>query len=111
MIRTSLGQFEELVLLIVAALNGSGYGLNITQEINQKTNRSTRLNQIHGALQRLEDKGMVRSNMGEPTTERGGRRKRLFSITPYGSQTLGEIQTLRSHYWSIIPVHLKTTLS
>jgi PadR family transcriptional regulator, regulatory protein PadR len=98
--RNYLGEFEELVLLSVAVLDGKAYGVLLLQEIDAQTGRSVQLNQIHAALQRLEDKGMVVSEMGEPTPERGGRRKRFFQITAYGLRTLEEIQKIRSNFWS-----------
>lgn len=98
--RTYLGEFEEIVLLTVAVLEGGAYGVAITHEIIEQTGRSVRLNQIHAALQRLEDKGMVKSEMGEPTAERGGRRKRLFTVTAYGRRTLQEIQDVRASLWN-----------
>jgi DNA-binding PadR family transcriptional regulator len=98
--RTYLGEFEEIVLLTVAVLNGQAYGVVLMHEIIEQTGRSVRLNQVHSALQRLEEKGMVRSEMGEPTNERGGRRKRLFSVTAYGHRTLQEIQEVRVSFWS-----------
>lgn len=101
--RGYLGEFEELVLLTVAVLSGKAYGVFITHEIIEQTGRSARLNQVHSALQRLEDKGMVTSKMGDPTPERGGRRKRLFEITAYGQQTLGDIQAVRNRMWSLMP--------
>jgi PadR family transcriptional regulator, regulatory protein PadR len=101
--RAYLGEFEELVLLTAAVLSGHAYGVAITHEIIQQTNRNVRLNQVHAALQRLEEKGMVRSRMGEPTPERGGRRKRLFTVTAYGQQTLSDIQNIRNHMWSLLP--------
>ncbi|MBT1696158.1 helix-turn-helix transcriptional regulator [Fulvivirgaceae bacterium PWU4] len=101
--RAYLGEFEELVLLTVAVLSANAYGVAITHEIIQQTGRSARLNQVHAALQRLEDKGMVTSKMGDPTAERGGRRKRLFSISAYGQQTLNDIQAVRNHMWSLLP--------
>ena len=105
--RTYLGEFEELVLLIVATLNGEAYGVTVTHAIIEQTNRSVRLNQVHASLRRLEDKGMVHSKMGEPTTERGGRRKRLFTITAYGQQTLQEIQSVRARLWKLVSDPLK----
>lgn len=93
--RTYLGEFEEIVLLSVAVLDGRAYGVNITHEINQQTSRDVRLNQVHAALQRLEEKGMVVSRMGEPTPERGGRRKRLFTISFRTADTSGH--SIRSH--------------
>jgi DNA-binding PadR family transcriptional regulator len=107
--RVYLGEFEEIVLLFVALLEGYGYGVNITHEIVQQTARVVRLNQVHAALQRLEDKGMVTSRMGEPTAERGGRRKRMFTISVYGSQTLQEIQSMRSNLWNMLPTSMKTS--
>ena len=105
--RTYLGEFEEIVLLTVAMLEGQAYGVNITHEIVEQTNRAVRLNQVHASLQRLEDKGMIRSRMGDPTPERGGRRKRLFTVTVYGQQTLRDIQSVRSHLWNLLPASIK----
>jgi PadR family transcriptional regulator, regulatory protein PadR len=105
--RTYLGEFEEIVLLTVARLQGEAYGVIITHEIIEQTNRSVRMNQVHASLLRLEDKGMVRSQMGDPTPERGGRRKRLFTITAYGQQTLKDIKDVRSHLWSLLPSSIK----
>jgi len=106
--RIYLGEFEEVVLLMVAMLEGNGYGVKITHEIVQQTNRSVRLNQVHASLHRLEDKGMIASKMGDPTPERGGRRKRIFTITAFGQQTLAEMKTLRTHLWNLLPSSMKT---
>ncbi|AEI48381.1 PadR family transcriptional regulator [Runella slithyformis] len=105
--RTYLGEFEEIVLLTVAVLNGQAYGVVLMHEIIERTGRSVRLNQVHSALQRLEEKGMVRSEMGEATNERGGRRKRLFSVTAYGHRTLQEIQEVRLSFWQRLAHPLK----
>jgi PadR family transcriptional regulator PadR len=105
--RTHLGEFEEIVLLIVAFLEGKAYGVNIAHEIIRQTNRSVGLNQVHASLQRLEEKGMVASKMGDPTRERGGRRKRIFTITGFGQQTLQDIQTVRSNLWNLLPSPVK----
>lgn len=99
--RAYLGEFEEIVLLIVAALNGNGYGVSITHEVIEQTRRMVRINQVHASLDRLENKGMIVSKMGDPTRERGGRRKRMFKVTAYGEQTLKDIQTLRSNLWNL----------
>ena len=101
--RSYLGEFEEIVLLTVAVMEGQAYGVALTHEIIEQTGRSVRLNQIHAALQRLEGKGMVKSEMGEPTAERGGRRKRLFTVTAYGRRTLQEIQDVRVNLWTRMP--------
>lgn len=103
MARTYLGEFEELVLLTVAILNGVAYGLTIAQELKQRTHRSINLSGVHVALYRLEEKGFVKSELGGATTARGGRRKRLFSITAYGKQTLDELRQVRNELWKSIP--------
>jgi DNA-binding PadR family transcriptional regulator len=107
--RVYLGEFEEIVLLFVAMLEDTGYGVNITHQIIEQTGRAVRLNQVHASLHRLEEKGMIISKMSEPTAERGGRRKRVFTITAYGLQTLQEIQSLRSNLWNMIPSPIKAT--
>lgn len=109
--RTYLGEFEEIVLLTVVMLEGNAYGVAITHLITEQTNRSVRLNQVHAALHRLAEKGMVTSQMGESTAERGGRRKRLFRITAYGEQTLLDIQAIRSQLISMLPRTLKPSLN
>lgn len=105
--RVYLGEFEELVLLIVAILDNEAYGVKITHQIIEQTNRSVRLNQVHASLHRLEDKGMIKSKMGDPSPERGGRSKRIFTITTYGQQTLTEIKSIRANLWNMLPSSIK----
>ncbi|MGB3617069.1 MAG: hypothetical protein WBA12_03045 [Catalinimonas sp.] len=69
-----LGEFEEVVLLTVAVLDGGGYGAGITDTIEAETSRTVRLNQVHAALHRLEKKGMVTSRMGDPSEPSAPRR-------------------------------------
>lgn len=99
--RRYLGEFEEIVLLIVAALNDNAYGVTITHELTEQTGRPVRLNQVHSALQRLEEKGMVRSKMSGATAERGGRRKRMFNTTALGRRVLADIQEVRQRLWNL----------
>jgi PadR family transcriptional regulator, regulatory protein PadR len=101
--RAYLGEFEEIVLLVVAMLEEDAYGVRITHEILAQTQRSVRLNQVHASLHRLEEKGMIVSRMGDPTPERGGRRKRIFTITAYGRVTLNEMKMMRAHLWNLLP--------
>ncbi|SDE87632.1 DNA-binding transcriptional regulator, PadR family [Dyadobacter soli] len=98
--RTYLGEFEEIVLLSVAVMHGQAYGVMLMHEIIEQTGRAVKLNQVHSALQRLEEKGMVKSEVGGATAERGGRRKRLYTITAYGERTLQQIQEIRESFWS-----------
>jgi DNA-binding PadR family transcriptional regulator len=109
--RTYLGEFEEIVLLTILILENQAYGVAITHQIFEQTGRSVRLNQVHAALHRLEEKGMLSSKMGEATAQRGGRRKRLFTITPYGEQALVEVQVVRNHLLSLLPRLLKLSTS
>ena len=100
--RTYLGEFEEIVLLTVAVLHEGAYGVAITDELERQTGRSVSISAVHAALHRLEEKGMLKSQMGEATAERGGRRKRLFSVTALGSRTLHGIRTVREQLWESI---------
>lgn len=102
--RNYLGEFEEIVLLTVAALDGGeAYGVAISHAIAEQTGRAVRLNQVHAALLRLEDKGMVSTRLGGATAERGGRRKRLVTVTAYGHRVLREIKEIRARLWSLVP--------
>lgn len=104
--RTYLGEFEEVVLLMVAILDGEAYGVTVCQELEQQTGRQVTFGTVHNTLIRLEEKGFVNSYLGGATAERGGRRKRLFTLTPTGSRAIQEIQELRKQLWQQVPAHL-----
>ena len=99
----TLGNLEELILLVVLVLNGEAYGVSVTEEYFQRTGRNISIPAVHTVLKRLEKKGLVTSRMGGSTTERGGRKKRLFEITPYGYRVLAEIQQSREQLWKVAP--------
>lgn len=101
--RTYLGEFEELVLLMIAILDGNAYGVTVSQEIEQHTGRVVTFGAVHNTLIRLEEKGFVTSQLGGATTERGGRRKRLFKVTTLGKNALTDIQQLRNKLWTLMP--------
>ncbi len=101
--RTYLGEFEELVLLTVAVLEGQAYGVTIAAELKQRTSRTISLSGVHIALYRLEDKGFVCSELGGATAARGGRRKRLFTVTALGKRTLAEMRQVRNDLWDAMP--------
>lgn len=103
--RTYLGEFEEIVLLMVAVLDGEAYGVTISQEIEHAMGRLVTFGTVHNTLIRLEEKGFVRSELGGATTQRGGRRKRLLRITALGSRAIQEIQQVRAALWKQIPAH------
>ncbi|RAJ90833.1 PadR family transcriptional regulator [Larkinella arboricola] len=100
---TYLGEFEEVVLLAVAIRSGDAYGAAVVSEIEQQMGRSVNLGAVHSALNRLQEKGLVSSEMGGRTTERGGRRKRLYAVTAYGRRALDEMRQLRNQMWDTIP--------
>ncbi|MEZ4829292.1 MAG: PadR family transcriptional regulator [Bacteroidia bacterium] len=101
--RAYLGEFEELVLLMVGILNEEAYGVAIQDEIKAKADRAVNISAVHTALHRLEEKGFVKSQMGGATAERGGRRKRLFSLTLNGKQALDQTREIRNELWQQIP--------
>ena len=101
--RAFLGEFEEVVLLTVAVLNEGAYGVSITQELEQKTGRAVGFSTVHTTLQRLEEKGFLSSQMGGATAERGGRRKRFFTVTAAGRRALQEVKQVRMELWNALP--------
>lgn len=105
--RNYLGEFEELVLLTVAHINNEAYGASITADIKERTGRVVMLSAVHVALYRLEEKGLVTSAVGGATAERGGRRKRIFTITAYGITVLSEIHQVREDLWQLIPKSIR----
>jgi DNA-binding PadR family transcriptional regulator len=101
--RIYLGEFEELVLLIVAMMQGEAYGVAVMEMLESEADRAVNISAVHAALRRLESKGYVRSEWSEATAERGGRRKRLFSITQEGSLALEQVRDVRVNLWRQIP--------
>ena len=105
--RNFLGEFEELVLLTIAVLGEQAYGVAVTQEIERQTGRVVDFSSVHTTLKRLQEKGFLTSRMGGATPERGGRRKRLYTITASGYHALREVQQVRSRLWGLIPNKLQ----
>ncbi|MEM8568668.1 MAG: helix-turn-helix transcriptional regulator [Bacteroidota bacterium] len=101
--RTHLGEFEELVLLTVGVLYDDAYAVSVTEEIVSQAGRSVNVSAVHKALYRLEEKGMLNSKLSDPESKRGGKRKRLFAITPYGKKALDDSMFLRQHLRKQIP--------
>jgi PadR family transcriptional regulator PadR len=83
-----LGDFEQLVLLGVLRLDGRAYGAAIRQEIHERSGRDVSINAVYTTLDRLEGKGLLRSWVGEPTAQRGGRRRKCYAMRPAGSLAL-----------------------
>jgi PadR family transcriptional regulator, regulatory protein PadR len=100
---TYLGEFEELVLLAVGILFDDAYGLAIVDELEKKTERSVMVSSVHKVLLRLEEKGYLQSRMGGATKTRGGRDKRLYTLTEAGKKVLQASRELRNGMWKEIP--------
>jgi PadR family transcriptional regulator, regulatory protein PadR len=103
MAKDYLGEFEELILTMVAALQEEAYGAAISSEIETKFKRDINLSAVHVTLYRLEDKGYVKSRMGGGSSERGGRRKRIFTITSAGMAILRTMKETRVELWKMVP--------
>lgn len=99
----SLGEFEELVLLLVAAHNQEAYGVMILEQLEQKLDRKLNISAVHVALKRMENKGFVESSYGGITNERGGRRKKYYSITSLGKKVLDQQYQIRTSIYKQIP--------
>lgn len=86
----ALGEFEQIVLLALVRLRENAYGATVRREIEHRTGRSLSISAVYTALDRMEQKGLVSSRVGEPTAERGGRRKRYFELLPAGERALAD---------------------
>lgn len=103
MSQNHLGEFEEIVLLTVAILQGEGYGASIINEIETRLERQVSLGAMQTVLKRLEEKNLVASEFGEATEVRGGKRKRLYEITNSGRDLLQQTKEQRNALWTAIP--------
>ncbi len=101
--KTKLGEFEELVLLTVAVLAEEAYGVEIKRELESRLKETLSVGSIQSALKRMEEKGFLTSEFGEATSKRGGKRKRIYSATPYAHRVLTEMKDIRSQLWEAIP--------
>jgi PadR family transcriptional regulator PadR len=86
--RDYLGEFEHIVILALLRLGEGAYGVTVRQEIEKRIDREVSIGAIYATLDRLEAKGYVKSQIGEPTPERGGRSKRFFHVTAKGTLAL-----------------------
>ncbi len=98
-----LGEFEEVLLLLVGILAEEAYAFKIAEEYAGQTRRKTTIGAVHSTLNRLEKKGFLKSAMGSPSAKRGGRRKRIYSVTAYGQRVLENARSLRLSLWSQYP--------
>jgi PadR family transcriptional regulator PadR len=85
-----LGEFEQIVLLAIFRLGQNAYGTTIHREIEKRTGRNTSVSAVYTTLDRLEQQHLLRSWIGEPLPQRGGRRKKFFKLEPRGEAALAE---------------------
>ena len=95
-----LGEFEQLVLLAVLLLEDEAYAVKVREAIERRTGRPVSRGATYVTLARLDDKGYLESQLGDPTPERGGRSKRLYRVRPVGvaalKQSLGALDRMRA---------------
>ena len=100
---TYLGEFEELVLLTIGVLYDEAYGVAIKKEMEEQLDRTVSIGAVHASVNRLEEKGFLASRFGDPTRERGGKRKKFYQVTAEGQQALHEARNMRQKLWDLIP--------
>ena len=98
-----LGNLEEVILLLVMAMQGEAYGFSVSEAYRAHTGKGLSISAVHTVLSRLEKKGMVVSEMKGATEARGGRRKRVFVPTSAGRKAVAEIKASRQKLWANIP--------
>lgn len=104
MIETRLGDFEEVLMLMVGILGeDDAYAFRIAEEFETQTGRSVSIGAVHSTLDRLETKGFLKSEMGNATALRGGRRKRIFTITALGKRILRDSRDFKLALWKQYP--------
>jgi PadR family transcriptional regulator, regulatory protein PadR len=109
--RNYLGEFELMILLAIIHLGEEAYGVPISRELERHRKRSVSVGSVYAALERLEAKGLVISNLGSPTPERGGKAKRYFEITKEGLRQVRETRRVLTRLWQAIPeLKLETSL-
>jgi DNA-binding PadR family transcriptional regulator len=96
---TYLGEFEQMVLWAVLRFRGEGYGAEILEELGRRVRREISAGAFYSTLDRLEEKGMVRSRLADPEPKRGGRRKRYMSVTPLGIAALERTREEWTRLW------------
>jgi PadR family transcriptional regulator, regulatory protein PadR len=101
--REYLGNFELIVMLALTRLHEDAYGVTISREIEEQIGREVARASVYAVLERLESKGLVSSELGEPTPERGGRAKRYFRITAQGLREVRQTRQVLTKLWKRLP--------
>jgi PadR family transcriptional regulator, regulatory protein PadR len=98
-----LGEFELMLLLTVIHLGDEAYGVPVACELESRRGRSVSVSSVYAALERLETKGSITSELGDPTPERGGKAKRYFRATKEGLRQVRETRRVLTGLWRTIP--------
>lgn len=98
-----LGEFQEIIMLAILVLDDNAYGVSIKKELKKRLNRDCSRGALHTALMRLQEKGLITSEMGGADAKRGGRRKRYYTVTNKGKVALKEAKDMRDQMWQAIP--------
>jgi DNA-binding PadR family transcriptional regulator len=101
--REYLGEFELTVMLALLRVGEDAYGVPVAREIEESSGREVGIASVYAALERLERKGFVSSQMGEPTPERGGRAKRFFHVTGLGLRQVRKTHKTLVRLWQGLP--------
>ena len=101
--RGYLGEFELMILLTVIHLGEEAYGVPISREMEKQRRRGVSVGSVYAALERLEQKGLVKSEIGDPTPERGGKAKRYFRVTKEGLRQLHKTRRVLTAMWEGLP--------
>ena len=102
-LRSNIGEFEEIVMLTIGILGENAYGLAIKLEIERRLKRPVSMGALHTGLYRLEEKGYLKSRLGEVTNVRGGKPKRYFKVTASGQKAVKDTMESRQKLWKSIP--------
>jgi len=101
--RGYLGEFELMILLAVISLGDDAYGVPISRAIEKHRGWEVAVGSVYAALERLEGKGLIESELGDPTPERGGKARRYFRITREGLRQVHETRRVLTKLWQTIP--------
>ena len=99
---TYIGELQELILLTIMANDNRAYGVIIQEDLKNSLGRKLSRGSLHTALSRLESKGFLVSELGEPTPERGGKSKKYYSVTSEGKRVIALAKELRERYYRVI---------
>lgn len=108
--RDYLGEFELVVMLTLLHLGDEAYGMTIRVEIEERTERPVSIGAVYTTLRRLERKGLVASQLGEPSPSRGGRAKKFFRLEPAGLEALERSREMFARLWEGVPAPLASPM-